>query len=597
MSYRLDNYDDSIVLSGTEKGIADSPYAGISDMRNVNITTIPGEVSVNFATASVTPPILTNVAITGLSSNVFSFASTPTLDGSMAIYFNSVSGLSGVSINTAYFIGNVTATSFKVYTDPFLGTLVTVTGTPSGVTFSTYNIGTPAYFARDEIRQKYYMQDTLGQVWSNQKLTATNHYWTYTGNSGSSDTGGYGLIYYNGYLFAFRSQTIDVYNLSTNGWAWGWNPNDGTTNNSSTTFHLKTGGNHSGSWMPDGTMYFLDGGWVQTIFQTLAQIIAGAFNPFSTSTYTYTNYQLTFTDGLQCMTFLGSTLLLGGTKNIIYVWDRASQTPSNFVLLPENYVYQMVTVNTTVYAFVGNRGRIYQTNGTNAQLYKKIPDHISGTVEPYFNWGGLVYNKNRLYFGVSAVTNAGVAINQYGGVWTIDLDTEAMWLSNELSYGNYGGLANALIANTTSEPAGAGLFIGWSTTSINGIDQTTSTPYTSGATIDYDLIPIGTFNMPRNLNRIEFKLSRPLGTGESIVLKTRTIFNTQDVGYSTALSVNGDGVLYSGEGSLNFENAQWLQVQAVLSSTNSNPSYVRLEEIRLLGMVGPTLATSQNLSL
>ena len=103
--------------------------------------------------------------------------------------------------------------------------------------------------------------------------------------------------------------------------------------------------------------------------------------------------------------------------------------------------------------------------------------------------------------------------------------------------------------------------------------------------------------MPRNLNRIEFKLSRPLGTGESIFLKTRTIFNTQDVGYSTALSVNGDGVLYSGEGSLNFENAQWLQVQAVLSSTNSNPSYVRLEEIRLLGMVGPTLSTSQNLSL
>ena len=340
MSYRLDNYDDSIVLSGTENGIADSPYAGISDMRNVNITTIPGEVSVNFATASVTPPILTSVAITGLSSNVFSFASTPTLDGSMAIYFNSVSGLTGVSLNTAYFIGNVTATSFKVYTDPFLGTLVTVTGTPSGVTFSTYNIGTPVYFARDEVRQTYYMQDTLGQVWSNQKLTATNHYWTYTGNSGSSDTGGYGLIYYNGYLFAFRSQTIDVYNLSTNGWAFGWNPNNGTTNNSSSAFHLKIQGNHSGSWMPDGTMYFLDGGWVQTIFQTLTQIVAGAFNPFSTSTYTYTNYQLTFIDALQCMTFLGSTLLLGGTKNIIYVWDRVSQTSSNFVLLPENYVSQ-----------------------------------------------------------------------------------------------------------------------------------------------------------------------------------------------------------------------------------------------------------------
>lgn len=613
--YRFDSYDQSLVIDGFEKGIADNPYNGLADMRNMNIISVPGEGSVNFATAKISA-----TAFSGTMTTTSASADTVTLSASpedgQAIIFSVLSditkGLTLVNADGSPTVYWLKTGSGGVYTlqssyNPGSAT-VNITGDGVTGTWATVNMAKPKAFTSTTDGNTW-MVDASGYVWSNARMTTTNSFWTFTGNAINSFSNGNGIVAYTasdgtGYIFVYSNSSID-YTLSLESgvaWNYQWNPGLGTVGVWSNTpsSRLKTSNavsnSHQALWAPDGTVYFCDGNWVNSFVQTDPTI---AFVPTTIATYVFAQFLLLPIDTAQCLTFLGSNILIGGIKNIIYVWDTTSVLPSSVILIPEFNVQQLVTVNTNTFIFVGTRGRIYVTNGTNAQLYKKIPDHISGTVEPYYNWGGATSTKNQLYFGVNAITNkTGTAINQYGGVWAIDLDTQAIRLTNKLSYGTYAGLVTAVIPNFGTDPAGTGLYIGWQDGAGNfGVDTTIGDPYTgSQATVDSDLIPIGTYNKPRNFTQIEYRLTQPLVSGESITIKTRLIFNTQDTGYTTTLTDSSAGN-YSNTGPINFQNAQWVQFQIVLNSTATNPSFNRLKEIRILGLVGPTLAQNQSLSL
>ena len=451
------------------------------------------------------------------------------------------------------------------------------------------------------------MVDSAGLVWTN--LFTTNGipaHWTYTGNTTLTGANGNGLISYTpsnaindakGYVFVFRDFAIDYATITSNTtitWTYGWKPSTGTTGQAN---YLKTYGtfggmssSHEAFLAPDNVVYFCDGSYIGRWFEQTGK----SFLPTDLTTYVFDETRLIpFTDTAQCLSFLGTSLMIGGKQNVIYPWDTTSPTFSYPILLAEYNVSKLVTINTTMYIFVGNRGRIYYTNGTNAQLYKKIPDHLSGTVEPYFIWGGACSNKNQLYFSALATTNSGTALTTYGGVWAIDVDTKGIRLSNTLSYQTtvYNGYATAIIPNFSATASGAGLFIGWdSNSSTYGIDTTSSSPY-NGSTVvavgivDTDLIPIGTVLQAMTNGRVEFKLAMPLVSGESVQLYYRqkfsdsfTAINSGEVGNGLFNTV-GDfsGVCQN----VNFEKSQWIQVRAVLKSTSISPSYVRLVEIRM----------------
>jgi hypothetical protein len=592
MAFHVDEYDDSLVIDGFEQGIADSPHDGISNMRNVNIVSVPGEAAVNFKTQSVSPPALTGtVTSANAGADTITFNSLPTLESAMAITFSATT-ISGLAINTLYYVGVLSTTTANLYTDYGLTSLVNITGTGTG-TFTTYTMSKPKY-ATTDISKNTYMIDSVGLAWSN-IVTGPSGYWTYLGNTTLTNASGNGIVFFevtdgttlntHHYLFIFRNGLIDYLKdpgSATPSWIYGWKPQDGTTGNTGTVLKTPAGVNnpHMAFVAPDSRVYFCDSNWIGRWYQTDPTV---TFDPTTPSSYTFDQTALLpATDVAQCLTFLGTNLLIGGQLNVIYPWDRYDSNFTFPILLPEYNVTNMVTVNTNTYIFVGNRGRIYLTNGSNASLFKKVPDHISGTIEPYFAWGGACSVKNQLYFSCSVTTNDGTAVSQYGGVWAIDLETKALRLTNKLSYGTYAGYAPVLIPNFASNPAGAGLFIGWdSGASTYGMDKTISTPYVSSeATIDSDLIPIGTFNKQRNFGQVEYKLTRPLVTGESILVKTRLVFNTSDTGYLTSLtdSTVGD---FSSSAASNLANVQWVQFQIVLNSTASTPSYVRLKEIRI----------------
>lgn len=611
MAIRYDQYDNSLIVEGFENGISDDPFDGIADLKNVNIISVPGEASVNFSTESLTSPTLTTISVLSADAgaDTITFTGASTLEARMAITF-SASSIGGVNTGTTiYWVGAVTGgNTCTLYSDYSQTSLVDISSNGTG-TFYTYNIGGATsqstvqggkYFAFDPFNDDYYMVDSLGQVWSNRFVT-TSGYWTYTGNvvPNVNYTAGNGLAYYrssggNGYLFVFHNSSIDYVLINTAfSWQYQWSPSAGTVGGYSATPSavLNTGVgqpiSHEALVGQDNVVYYCDLNFLGSFFEKDGQ----NFSPTNTATYTFNSQalKLPVVDNANCLAELGVNLLIGGQRNVIYPWDRTSTSFTYPIFLAESVIAKMQTVNTNTFIFCGNRGRIYVTNGSQAQLYKKIPDHISGTVEPYYQWGGVCSGKNQLFFSMKVTTNSGTAVSAYGGVWAIDMNTKAIRLTNKLSYNTYLGFATALIAEipaliNPSNAAGTGFFAGWdSGASTYGIDGTASTPYTgSQAQVDSDLIPIGTYDLPRDFTRVEYRLTKPMVSGESITLKYRLDFSEA---YTTILTDSTAGN-FSLSGAVNFKNAQWLQLQAILNSTASSPSYTRLKEFRIKGVSG-----------
>ena len=330
------------------------------------------------------------------------------------------------------------------------------------------------------------------------------------------------------------------------------------------------------------------------------------------TSYTFSTYTiLPFNDTAQCLAFLNQYILIGGKNNIVYPWDLTSPTYSTpLIQLPETNIQAMITVGQNGYIFAGNRGNIYQTNGSQASFYKKVPDYISNQVEPIFTWGNLAssigvspqcvaYNKNRLYFGISGSYQAGSNVSNYGGLWCLDLTSNALYQQQQMSYGTWNGFISALSSDTVKSlygpTFGFGLMMGWSDGSGNnfGVDVDIKTPYTnSHSWITSDIIPIGTLLKPTTPLQFEIKLSKPIVSGETAQILIGSYLDTSYASFQSAgtmtYSAGQPNISYNTSANLTnpgspIEQMQWLVVQVILTSVSSNPSYCRLTEIRILG--------------
>lgn len=595
MSFKVEQEEGgemALVFSGHRNGIADSPYEGISDMRNVNIVPIPGEASVNFATQIASP-----ISATGSVVSASSGADTITISGTApntgsAVIFSGGSLPSGITAGTTYWLLAMAGGTYQVYTAPGLQSadLVNITSDGTG-TYATTDMALPKYFTKAS-SNIYFMVDASGRVWSN-IFFAPTLFFEYMGNLPNNDSHGNGIIYYEasdgtGYVFVFSDSSIDyaTYTGTAITWAYQWAISAGTVGswNANPSAILKTpngtNNNHEAILGPDNKVYYTDKNYIGRWYQSDP---ATPFVPTTKATYTFDQTAvLPFNDIANCLNATavnGFSVIIGGQKNVAYIWDTVISQANSPVFLAENNIQKMVTVNTNTYIFTGNRGRIYVTNGSQAQFFKKLPDHLSGTVEPYYTWGGATSNKNQLYFSAMPTTNAGVSLNTMGGLWAIDLDNKAIRLVNELSYGTYAGYISAMIPNFSTTASGTGIIMGWyDGVSTYGVDSTISTPYTgSQAYIDYDFIPIGTVIKKKTYKNVEYKLSAPMVSGES----TSIYYRLNLTNCYTLIFTSSTVGAFSDENPVPFENAQWIQLRAVTNSTASSPSYTRLTEVRL----------------
>lgn len=575
---------------------------GLSDMRNVNIISVPGEVSVGYQTTALQQTTITAAAYTVVAAtDVFTYSGT-VLKGGTAIVITVSTGSAGITSGNTYWVRDVTSTTFKVGTGVDSGGTVTaavnVTSDGTG-TFTTVDLapmqqfyttltgstelGGFAGYQMQSSDQGIYGVDSNGRAWVyNPPVNANN--WVYLGNStiNASPPRGNGITVWNGYILVFRAgdRKIDYRAVggasSTGAWTYGWQT---------------TGGGLTSRTFRDvnDTVYWASDSYVGSLIELTN------FDPANAATYTISLQALAINpnDIVNCIDQLGSNLIIGGMLNFAYLWDKSS-TGYTSVLIPEAGIARIVTVNSNSYLFAGNRGRIYVTNGANVELYQKVPDHLSGTIEPYFAWGDALYSRNQLYFSCSAMSSATLlTIPNYGGIWAISTDTNAIRLVNKMSYGTYAGLVTAMGQQfqATTDPNSvygvaypqASIISGWTDgVSAYGSDYIplSPTPYSNyEAYIDSDMIPVGTYLKPHTDANVEFKLTVPTVTGEGVKLAYRQNFSS-----SFTDITNGEfttaGTL-SGVTQVNFQKSQWLQIRCYLKSTSSSPSYTRLSELRI----------------
>lgn len=500
MAWHIDPQNGDIVIDGFDKGIADSPYDGIQDMRNINIQTVPGEVSVGYG--------ITVSTLSGGGSSL------------------------GIPCSRATQFASGSATN-------------------------------------------YYILDANGRVWN---ASAFNGTWTFlsTSNSTTGSSSSDAIAFWKGYLFKFRSDSIDYYSGGT--WVTGWNPATGGSGASGT---ITGTASHYALVGRDDVLYFCNGQSVGSIQEKAGQ----TFDPTNTAKFTFNTTALTLpsTDFTQCLEEQGFNLLIGGTQDAIYVWDRISPTFNNRIFLADRFIKRMVKANTNVFVFCGNvtgRGRVYVTNGSQADVFFKFPDHVSGYQEPYYIFYDAIYHRNNLIFGCDVVQNGnGNVINSpTAEIWAVDCTTKAFRGISDIPVGS--ASAHVLIADTSNNTtAGFSLMVGYSDGTNHGIGYSGTAAGTGTAIVKSDIIPVGTYLSKKTFKQIEFKLGAALASGESLILTPITDLGATSSAIATFAPSNTTVGNASAAG-LGVEKAQWFQVQASMTG-NSATSGCRLKEIRL----------------
>lgn len=411
---------------------------------------------------------------------------------------------------------------------------------------------------------QYYILDHTGQVFNSSSLSGT---WTYlstsatTAGSGTTDA----IFFWKGFLFKTRGGNLDYY--SGGAWTNGWQSITGATQ-------------HAGLVGRDDVLYFCNSNTVASLIENAGS----TFAPGTASTYTFNTAALTLPsfDTAYSLEEQGFNLLIGGVQDTVYVWDRQAPTFNNRIFLADRFVGKMIKSNTNVYIFTGGlavngnpngRGRIYVTNGSQADLFFKIPDHLSGYEIPHFRWGDVAYYRNQLMFGFETDSNASAALTTQYGVFSIDLATKAF--ANISDAAGYGMIILPDQSNNAASGASYMVATMASDGTTTGIYRSSATSGTGSTTIIVtDLMPVGTYFKKRTFKQIEVKMATALASGESVLIVPKgDLTNTSSVTFNTVGQ-------FSFQSTVNFQAAQWLNFQVNLVG-NSPTSGCRIKEIRL----------------
>lgn len=597
MAYRFERTQagNSIVLDGFENGIADSPFSGIANIKNADITGTPGQASVGFETTALNkPPTVSAVSYTtNTTTDVITVSSTTGWFNGMAITLNTVVTSTGISTGRVYWVGALSGNTFKLYTNPsILGTAVDITGSNGSGTLSSYTFGKPidyatAYQADPSGTYNYiFILDSNGLAWwiNNAGGTVTNNL-SYLGNDTTTGTTGRAITVFKGHLIVFRTSEMDgigirriesttsdldaaYSSVASGGWAYAWE----TISSVSQTVRPVLVGE-------DDIMYYGNSERVGSI----SEIAGSTLDLDNGATYTESTAALDLPNNeeVASLSELGTNLLVGGLRNRIYPWDRISSSFDITIKVPESNIQFMKTVGNLCFIAAGYRGQIYVTNGSSVSMFKKIPDHLTGFTTPYFTIRSMLVTNNKLFVSFTATRNDGTtAITGVDGVYSIDIDTGVLHNMLTASH-NTNGTINLIIKNElSSTPGGTGLYLGWTDASNNfGVDVGSNNPFDGGECfIEHDAIPMGTFRFPTNPTQIEFKLARPLVSGESVEIQRRLNLTGS---YTSIGTFNTAGSISGAFDNVNFENCEWLQLKTVLTSTASSPSFVPLKEVRI----------------
>lgn len=374
----------------------------------------------------------------------------------------------------------------------------------------------------------------------------------------------------------------------------------------------------------DQVIYFCDGPGIGIIQQKTGQ----QFNPATPSTYNYVNanYLMAPTDTATRIAMIpsgnGLSIVVGGQQNNLYVYPSyqnstaSGAAPTTLLWMPESNTQFLLATNNYILVFPGSKGNIYLTNGSSVVPIMTVPDYIAGSAnfvqDPYFVWGGAMYLRGRVFFSIKDQSSSHTG--NCGGIWSfapsfsyfVNQDTglalrmegASSQFATSITQGTIGfnGYAPVIFAGqeTTAQQNDGPQYIAcWSQGNndgsgiVNSIDFSGTSPLTNSSTIiETDVVPVGTFLEPKTFTQIEVQLGANLVTGESITVNYRTDLEAAWASAGTVVSepaITGNGSPLSRliQG-LNFQKVQLIQLQLVLNSTATNPSWCRVRDISII---------------
>lgn len=610
MAYRIEQEPGGIqalVIDGWEKGIADSPYLGIASMKNVNSSWLPGAVYVNYKRTSQTftggtPSKPKYYTQSGGTSPTYYF-----IDDKGQIWYG---GYSGWTLLT----GNHTASSglgqgiiyWRNYLFVFGPTYIDVCGDgtgPGAITSSNWaNVNSSGYWVKNLVGTDLpnYPNNLTTAPSAGDTTLTLNFTWPYITGSYEVNINA-GEQYITG-AFTYGSATVTLTGTIQK-----------TTSSKIIAVNITPRASayeHMAIVGYNDTIYFCNGITVGSITAPLnvsTSISASTGN----TTVNFMAVPLPTTDVANWLELLSNNLLIGGNNAVYPFGYLNSPQPITYDTpfpMKEN-VSKMINILNTVYLFAGNKGNIYLTNGYQVTLFKKIPDSFLGKIDPNWMIGGVMFHRNKLFFGAfgtdgSSTRLCGIfSLVLSGGSTQYSLESSgAITFESQNSYGitptNSNDATGILIdlntqVITSSSSSQPDTYISaWYNNSAGGADTNTTTGWDNyEASVESDLIPIGTFLQKRTFENIEYKLDQPLAEGDSIRLSYRTQYSgsytsvgasavTGGAGVTTATSNTATQVV-SDTFNSEIQNAQWVQLKAEFKCASSGSSYIRLREIRL----------------
>ena len=528
MSYKFEkNYNggQDIVIDGWEKGIAQSPYLGISDNRGCDIDSIPGVVMARGPVFDFLKQAGTNASIYGYSATFTADTGTDILTMSVAVpttYFavtfsNSGGALpTGLSAATIYYLAS-SGTTTKVATtiqNLYAGTFVDITGAGSGTNTAT---GVNMSVVKQTVSQWYqlnsnpnstsvnYCFDSNGRVWALNYILP-NQWTLITGAGGTSYVNG--IAVFQNWLFLFRDNKIDVMGkltgaISTHTWYNNWKTLAG---GSSMTGLRKTlvGQDNVLYWTDYDDAYTTARlGYIGSLREVAGQtLFADTGNPSSssaTTNYTYNNNSLDFAGGVQpvALAELNTKLVIATSQaqnftqnqeNVsqLYTWDRVSPSFDFPLNLPFLIVNDIKNVNNIIYIFGGRKGIVYKTDLSSVQEAFTIPKQLYTLNSGTSYYEGNPLNSNSGFSSVGGFDIDGINFGYQSVVQDRKLFFSVSYLSMTGLY-TY-DLTTGAITIIATPLAGAGTD---QSTDMVGIYSIALSSYSTGTTSGYAILMFG----------------------------------------------------------------------------------------------------------
>lgn len=335
----------------------------------------------------------------------------------------------------------------------------------------------------------------------------------------------------------------------------------------------------------DGNLYFCNG---RHLGRILAQNENISFKPSISMTYTISYGVVDVldpNDTITDMTDLKSTLVVAGEEKV-YTWDYISPNMSSPSPVGEP-IHRIINLLNNIYILAGQKGNIYISNGYSSQLFYKIPDYISGVIDPVFAWGDLMVHRSKLFFQSLVKSNAGA--NILAGIFSLivsptqnDPSPLALTIESQNSYGltpASGALANGLLIDNPAATNGIdNYYSAWSNgASTGGIDYNDTSVWQNWeGVIETDIIPLGSILEKRTLSHIMFKLDRPMVSGDAIRISWRPSLSDSYTLMGTTTTTQLSDYYQS-----NIHQAQWAQFKIEFKGASSGSSRIPLQEVRI----------------